>query len=189
MRPVAVYALRGALSGLLCCSPGLCFALGGRGGVALWGLFFLWWAPAVTYGALVTAPLAIALKRSWVGGTVAFLASPLAYFVALWAKADPDSGVGEPNSWQRLCLAGAVGAAIVVAGNLPPPRGAGLAAAFLTVFAGASAALVFCLPDLFPASEFMGMVQITVEFMVWQSATAACLSLGLCGGSDPVIRQ
>jgi hypothetical protein len=154
----------------------------------LWALFFLWWAPAVTYGALVMVPLAIAHKRSWIGGTVAFLASPLAYFVALWVLTDRDSGIGEPNSWQRPFLAGAVGAAILVAGNLPPPRGAGLTAASLTVLAGASAGLVFFLRELSPASEFMGMLQITAEFVIWQSATAACLGLGLCAGSNPVAR-
>jgi hypothetical protein len=142
----------------------------------------MWWAPAVTYGALVMAPLAIARKRSWLGVAVAFLASPAAYGVALWMKGNQDLSIGEPNSCTRLCLAGGAGAAILLVGNLPSPRRAELVAAFFTVFAGASTALVFFTPELFPTSEFLGMAQITSEFVVWQSATAACLSLGLRGG-------
>ena len=48
VRHTARFALRGALSGLLCCSPGLLMAyshLGPSTGVLLWQLIFIWWAP------------------------------------------------------------------------------------------------------------------------------------------------
>ena len=50
MRHMARFALRGALSGLLCCSPGLLMSfshLGPSTGVLLWQLIFIWWAPAL----------------------------------------------------------------------------------------------------------------------------------------------
>jgi hypothetical protein len=189
MRNVAVYALRGGFSGLLCCSPALLCAFGNRDVAALGFLLFVWWLPAVTYGALVTAPLAVARQRPWVAGVVAFLASPAAYAAALWVLTDRDPDRGAPNPCHRLSVTGAVGAAILLLGNPPPARATAIARGLLTVVAGASAALMFCVPEISTASEFIRTVQLTVGFVVWQTATAACLSLGLAGDSKSKTRR
>jgi hypothetical protein len=95
--------------------------------------------------------------------------------------------MSEAHPWLRLSIPGAVGAAIVAAGTLQWRGAATVHAAVLNIMAGAIAAPLFE-GDLFPRSTwsrvFMNMVQYTVGFVVWQSATAACLSLGL-GGRPP----
>jgi hypothetical protein len=183
VRQMPRYALRGAFSGLLCCLPGLLAGLWApNDGTFLWQLLFIWWAPGVSYGVLVAVPLAIALKRS--SAIVAFLASVGGYFVSIWLTPSDGFGMSEAHPWLRLSIPGAVGAAIVVAGTLPWREAAAVGAALLTIIAGGIAALMFE-GELFPGStwsrEFMKMVHNTMAFVVWQSATAACLSLGFVG--------
>ena len=178
-------ALLGALAGLLCCSPGLLVGLwAATDGTGLWQLLFIWWAPGVSHGVFVTVPLAIALERPPIAVAVAFLASAGGYFAALWLTPSDGFGMSEAHPWMRLSIPGAVGAAIVARGTLQWRGAATVGAALLTIIAGAIAAPLFE-GDLFLGStwprEFMKMVQYAVRFVVWQSATAACLSLGLAG--------
>src|SRR3954453_20750897 len=112
------YALRGALSGLLCCLPGLLAGLWSpTDGTFLWQLLFIWWAPGVSYGVLVAVPLASAHKGP--PAAVAFLASAVGYFAAVWLTPSDAFGMSSAHPWLRISIPGAVGAAIVTAGTLP----------------------------------------------------------------------
>jgi hypothetical protein len=184
VRQVLRFALLGALSGLLCCSPGLLVGLwAADAGIFLWQLLLSWWAPGVTYGVVVMVPLAIALKRTPV--IVALFASAGGYVLAVWLTRYQTIGWAAEHPLLRLfSIPGAVGAAILTASTLPWRRASSVVAALLTIIAGAITPLMFQV-DLFAESTWpkhvIGMLQYTMGYVVWQSATAACLSLGLIG--------
>jgi hypothetical protein len=185
VRHVPGYGLRGALSGLLCCSPGLLIALWvPTGGTFAWLVLFIWWAPGVCYGLVVAIPLAVARDRSPIAAAVAFLASAGGYFAALQVTSPRVIEMFGVPPRIGFAFTGAVGASILAAGTLPWRGAAEAWAAVLTVVVGAVAGLLFGF-ELFagqsPRSDVMDMLDYTAWFVVWQSATAACLSLGLFG--------
>jgi hypothetical protein len=185
VRQVLGYALRGVLSGLLCCAPGLLVALWRSiDGTFMWLLLFVWWAPGVTYGVLVAVPLAIALKRSQAAVALAFFASVGGYFAALRSMSVSVFETLGAYPLIGLSITGAVGASILATGILPWRGAAARRAALLTIVAGAIAARVFevtVFTGSFENRDVLNMIEYTVWFVVWQSATAACLSLGLLG--------
>jgi hypothetical protein len=194
---MARFGLRGALAGLLCCSPGLLMSyshLGPSTGTFLWQLLFIWWAPGAAYGALVAAPLSRACQRSPVDAVVAFVASVGGYIVAIKM---PPASIREmlPTwAWLELSIPGAVGASIVAVGVLLPPRRVkSLMVLLLTAIAGALCAQLFDLrPTTGTADEqsLAAMLQLSVAFVVWQSVTSACLSLVLTvGRCDPLSKS
>jgi hypothetical protein len=187
VRHTARFALRGALSGLLCCSPGLLMAfshLGASTGAFLWQLIFIWWAPGATYGALVAAPLSLACKRSPVDAAVAFVASVGGYLVAILMSPDWIMKWLPAWGWLGLSIRGALGALIVAFGVLPSHHLRPLLVILLTAVAGGLCAPGF---DIRPSGgtadqqSLVTMIHFTVAFVVWQSVTAVCLSLALVG--------
>jgi hypothetical protein len=196
VRDVARFALRGALSGLLCCSPGLLMAfshLGASTGVLLWQLFFIWWAPGASYGALVAAPVSLASGRSPVDAAVAFIASVAGYIVAIQMSPDSILAVLPAWDWLGLSVRGALGAVIVAVGVLPSRRMKSLRVVLLTAVAGGVCAPGFDVRTSGGTADeqsLVTMIHLTVAFMVWQSVTAGCLSLAIAGQSSkaaPVI--
>jgi hypothetical protein len=184
---MARFALRGALSGLLCCSPGLMMSfshLGASTGVLLWQLVFIWWAPGASYGALVAAPVSLASGRSPVDAAVAFVASVAGYIVAIMMSTASIQEMLPAWAWLGLSIRGAVGALIVAFGVLPSHRVKPWLVVLLTSVAGGLCALGF---DVRPSGgtadeqSLVSMIHLTVAFMIWQSVTAACLSLAAAG--------
>ena len=86
--------------------------------------------------------------------------------------------------WLELSIRGAVGALIVAFGVLPSRRVRSLLVVLLTAAAGGLCAQGF---DVRPSGgtaddqSLVSMIHLTVAFIVWQSVTAACLSLALAG--------
>ena len=153
-------------------------------------LAFYRWGPGMIYGLLVMVPLTRLRAQTFGRGMQAVILSIVAYFVAFGIQKLDRSG-----SYGYLIAtgsAGLIGSTIISCALMPLSGRRAMKAAIATILSGTIAGVIFGLLMLrLPSMDLW--LRISLGFMVWQTSTAAALSLSVdsnvstrcLGGGEP----